>query len=166
MAWTTPKTDWAESNLVTETHLNDIGSNLAELKAPPSANYELDETSDYTTTSSSFVDIDDEELSLTIDTTGGDIMVGFIGSFNSSGDNHNFLELDLDGSAVAGDDGICKWRDRNEKTGFVYLITGVSATSHIIKLQWKRDAGTLTLYAGAGTSDADVHPQFWAREVS
>jgi hypothetical protein len=166
MAWTEPKTDWALGELVTQSDLNAIGDNLAALKEPPSANYELDEGSDYTTTSSSFVDIDATDLALTIETTGGDILVGFIGSFNSSGDNHNFLEIDLDGSPVGGDDGICKWRDRNEKTGFVYLITGVSAAPHTIKLQWKRDAGTLTLYAGAGTSDADAHPQFWAREVS
>jgi hypothetical protein len=165
MTWN-PKT-WSAGAVVTASDLNtELRDNLNTLKNPPSDNYELNEGSDYTTTSSSFVDIDATNLALSITTTGGDVMVGLIGSFNSSGDNHNFLEIDLDGSPVGGDDGICKWRDRNEKTGFVYLITGVSAGSHTIKLQWKRDAGTLTLYAGAGASDADVHPQFWAREVS
>ncbi|MEO1163712.1 MAG: hypothetical protein AAFV98_08020 [Chloroflexota bacterium] len=74
MAWTQPKT-WSNEPLVASdlnTHLRD---NMEALKEPPSANYELDETSDYTTTSTTFVDVDSTNLSLTLDTNGGDVKV-------------------------------------------------------------------------------------------
>ena len=48
---------------------------------------------------------------------------------------------------------------------FTFLATGLAAGTHTFKLQWKTGAATATMYAGAGTPNLDVHPQFWAREV-
>lgn len=174
MAWTTPRT-WATDELVTATIMNTyIRDNQTELKNPPTDMINIDEGADYTTTSASFADVDsagDPDLSLTITTSGGDVLIGFIGciSHSLSTGQANF-ELDIDGSPAAGDDGIFAVRvgattDRY-LVSFPYLIQGLSAGSHTIKLQWKTNSGTITMYAGAGTSLLDVHPHMWFREVS
>jgi hypothetical protein len=170
MAYTTPKT-WSNEPLVVSdlnTHLRD---NLDAIKDPPSANYELNESADYTTTSTSFADIDATEgkLQLTITTNGGDVMVHFHGSFNANGNVRVYLDIDVDGTRNGGDDGIVfNFIELNARQAisFTRLITGLSDGSHTFKLQWKVSANTATLHAGAGVSVSDVHPQFWAREVS
>jgi hypothetical protein len=166
-AWTTPAT-WAVDQLVTagdlNTHLRD---NLNALKTPPSAHYELDESSDYTTTSTSFTDVDATKLALTITTTGGDVFVHFHGVVTNSAVEQTYLNVDVDGSPVAGDGGITFQRGTDtESLSFTRLISGLEAGEHTFKLRWKVSGGTATLYAGAGTSGFDVHPQFWAREMS
>lgn len=168
MAWTTPRT-WSANELVTATIMNThIRDNLNALKSPPSGNYEADEVADYTTTSTSFTDIDATNFAFTLNTNGGDVIVTFVGNIRTAS-GRVYLTVDVDGSPVAGDDGICRMggTGNEEPFAFSYLVTGLSAGAHTFKLQWKMGINaTATLYAGAGTSGADVHPQFWAREVS
>lgn len=168
MAYTNPKT-WAVKEELTSSDLNTyVRDNLAALKDPPSDSYVLNEASDYTTTSTSFVDVDATNLALTITTTGGDVMVHFYGNFDGVAPNAVFVDVDLDGTRIGGDDGLIKYENPSYvvPVSFTRLITGLAAGSHTLKLQWKVSAGTTTLYAGAGTSTYDLHPQFWAREVS
>lgn len=163
MTWTQPKT-WASEPLTSgdlNTHLRD---NLEALKEPPSANYILNESSDYTTTSTSFVDVDATKLALTITTNGGDVMVHFHAMVANSS-QHTFWDIDVDGTRIGTNDGIVRGAGTSIVC-FTRLITGLAAGSHTFKLQWKVNAGTATLYAGAGTSNGDLHPQFWVREVS
>ncbi len=162
--WTTPKT-WTVDELVTasamNTHLRD---NLNALKTPPSAHYECDESSDYTTSAGAWVDVDATNLALTITTNGGDVLVHFHGNVYGSS-AHVWLDVAVDGTREGGDDGIVRARQSDYDTvSFTRLITGLSAGEHTFKLQWKSSNGTL--YAGAGTTNLDVHPQFWVREVS
>lgn len=163
--WTTPKT-WEDSELVTadllNTHLRD---NLEALKAPPTATYELDEA-DITTASTSFTDVA-ESLELTITTTGGDVWVWFFGMVENSVSQEVFFDIDVDGSRIAGDDGLWRTRATDSLQSVVIgrLISGLAAGEHTFKLQWKVDGGTVTLYAGAGTTNYDLHPQFGVREV-
>jgi hypothetical protein len=168
MPWTTPKT-WVNSEPLTAVDLNThLRDNLNALHAPPSAAYQLNETANYTTTSTTFVNVDntDGKLSLTLTTTGGAVMIGFFGYAYASG-NTGFLDVELDGTRIGGDDGLVVFYNNIATTSFVLLKTGLSAGSHTFKLQWKvAGGGTATLYAGAGTIGADVHPQFWVREVS
>ncbi len=168
MPWTTPKT-WVNSEPLTAADLNThLRDNLNALHAPPTAAFLANEVANYTTTSSTFVNIDntDGKLSLTITTTGGDVMVGFVGYVYGSG-NIGYLDVEMDGTRIGSDDGLAIFYNTIATTSFVILKTGVSAGSHTFKLQWKITAGgTATLYAGAGTSGADLHPQFWVREVS
>lgn len=135
-----------------------------------SDSYEADEGSDYTTTSTTFVDVDATNLSLTITTTGGNVMVGYSGTVRiDTVGAHVHLNVDVDGSVVAADDGIVSMRSTGvtiNSMSFVYLVTGLSAGSHTFKLQWKVSSSTATLYAGAGTSNNDIHPQFWVQELS
>jgi hypothetical protein len=167
MAWTTPKTDWVAGDAVTAALMNNIGNNLAALKAPPSSAYVVDESGSYTTTSASFVNVDATNLSLTITTTGGDVMVHFHGvTDHDSASGITYLDVDVDGARTAGDDGICGQFGTNESTvSFTRLISGLSAGSHTFKLQWKVSAGTGAIYTGSVAGRA-WHPQFWVREVS
>lgn len=162
--WTTPKT-WAVDELVTASALNThLRDNLNALKTPPSAHYESDEASDYTTTAGTWADVDATNLALTITTHGGDVLVHFHGTLQGSG-QHVFLDVAVDGTREGGDDGILRVRqDDYEAVSFTRLISGLSAGEHTFKLQWKSSSGTL--FAGAGTSNLDLHPQFWVREVS
>lgn len=175
MAWTEPKTWTAEPLVASDlnTHLRD---NLNEIKDPPTDHYEPNELTDYSTTSASFVNVDGTNLALTITTSGGDVMVAFHGYVrpgNNSDQVYFDVELDTVGNRIGGDDGIiAAMRAASGGTptripiSFVRLITGLAAGSHTFKLQWKVSGGTGELYAGAGTSGADLHPQFWVREVS
>ena len=168
MAWTTPKT-WADDELVTANVMNThIRDNLNALKTPPSDHYELNEASDYTTTSTSWVDVDSTNLALTITTSGGDVVVQFHGNFFIGSAAYMLLDIDVDGSRIGGDDGIFRYTNGSyyQTVSCTRLITGLSAGEHTFTLQWKVSSGTGTLYAGAGTSGWDVHPQFWAREMS
>ena len=169
--WTTPKT-WSTGEALTASDMNThIRDNLDALKAPPTDEYTCDESSEYTTTSASFVDVDATNLNLTITTTGGDVMVGFYGTVKHSAASSNGVkfDVDLDGSLIAGDDGLVGTNfaasNQIKAVSFVTLVTGLSAGSHTFKLQWNTAAATATLYAGAGASTFDVHPQFWVREV-
>lgn len=171
MAWTTPKT-WAAEPLTSSDLNTYLRDNQEALKYPPSANHEFSEASNYTTTSTTFVDVDatSGKFSHTITTNGGDVMVGFMGSFlhSSSGVlTAIFLDINVDGSAVGSTTGflVSTINASNVKKpmSFVYLITDLSAGSHTFKLQWKTGAATATLIAGAS---GYIHPQFWVREVS
>jgi hypothetical protein len=173
MSWTEPKT-WTNEPLVAgdlNTHLRD---NLEALKEPPTAHYELNESADYSVTSTSFVNVDGTKLSLTISTSGGDVMLAFHG-FVRAGTNSDtlYFDVEMDGARIGGDDGIiAAMRAASGGTptripvSFVRLVTSLAAGSHTFKLQWKVSGGTGELYAGAGTSGVDLHPQFWVREVS
>lgn len=169
MPWTNPKT-WTTGELLSAADLNtQLRDNLNALKAPPSAQFLANESTNYTTTSTTFVNVDNTagKFNLTITTTGGDVMIGFTGNFNTGGFNL-YLDVELDGARIAGDDGllVVSGAVAVQHGSFVHLKTGVTAASHTFKLQWKMGGGTGTLYAGAGTALYDVHPQFWVREVS
>ncbi len=173
MSWTAPKT-WEDNELVTadllNTHLRD---NLDALKSPPTAHFEANEASDYTTTSTSFVDVDGTagKFNLTITPSGSEVMVGFQGCVDNSGGNGISFDVDVDGGRVGGDDGIARVRGSSaadmHMVSFTRLVTSLEArVPHTFKLQWKVGASTGYLCAGAGTSTKDLHPQFWVREVS
>jgi hypothetical protein len=163
--WHQPAT-WTVGQLVTATNLNEqLRDNLEFLKTPPTSLYNLNQASDYTTTSTSFVDVDATNLSLTIVTAGGDVLITFMGFGGSSG--RIYLDVAIDGVRMAGDDGfLASANGVSTPVTLVALKQGLSAGSHTFKLQWKVNTGTGTLYAGAGTSSFDVHPQFFVREVS
>lgn len=167
--WSLPRT-WATGELVTASLLNThLRDNLEFIKTPPTAAYILNESGDYTTTSTSFVNVDGTKLALTITTAGGDVLVGFCGSILQSAATV-FFDVEVDGARTAGDDGLCvitpsSASARMNATCFK-LIQGLSPGVHTFKLQWKVNSGTATLFAGAGTSNGDIHPQFFVREVS
>ena len=173
MAYTTPKT-WTNEPLLASdlnTHLRD---NMDAIKDPPFDEAYINEATDYTTASTSLVDVDATEgkFQHTITTNGGDIMVWFCVSMEQSSTNQVYFEIDVDGSPLGGDDGL--YTVKNHTAGaragiwatWLGFVTGLSAGSHVFKLQWATNTGTATLYAGAATAGRDVHPNFGVREVS
>ncbi len=168
--WTAPRT-WADNDLVAAADLNEqLRDNQEFLKDPPTDIYDANEASDYTTTSTSFTDVDGTNFSLSLDTEGGDVLVWFSGNVrtNSAGQTIH-LNVSVDGSDNVADDGIIGTPVTGAQPGlpttFIRLIQGLAAGTHTFKLRWKTNTGTATLYAGAGTSNADVHPQFGVREI-
>lgn len=167
--WTPPAT-WTVNQLVTAGDLNEqVRDNLEWLKSPPMGFKKLDEGADYTTTSTNFV-IVDTTFGTTLNVVGGNVLVGFSGTIEVNGTNTVYVDVVRVGSGrVGGDDGIFGFR--RVSTGsvypcaFTYLVTGVPAGNQTFRLMWRVSGGTATLYSGAGTSNWDVHPMFWAREV-
>jgi hypothetical protein len=120
-----------------------IRDNQRALKDPPSQNYESNEGANYTRTGSAAFANVDADFNFSITTTGGDVIVSFVGvAFATSGGG---IPLQ-----------------------FTRLVTGLAAGVHTFNLQWAvEDAvNTITLYAGAGTASYDLHPQFWVRELT
>ncbi len=131
-------------------------------------NYIFDD-SNWQTNSTSFVDIDATDMVATITTTGNPVKVHFHGSFSCNANLNVYLNFAIDGTTHVANDGICR---QTILTGSIYtvsftrLVTGLSAASHTFKMQWRVASNTVTLLAGDGTSNADVHGQFWAEEIS
>lgn len=170
-SWSTPRT-WIADEIPTADVMNEhIRDQLNYLNLRPSDSYEVNEASDYTISTTTWTDIDATDLALTIETNGGDVMIGFFGTVAPSADNvYAYFDLMIDGARVAGDDGLLKVGDSDTgnhgPVSFVYLKRGLTAGSHTFKMQWRRTgAGSMTIYAGAGTSNGDLHPQFWVKEV-
>lgn len=100
-------------------------------------------TSGPTTTSTTYVDLTDMSFSIT--TSGGDILVFFVGGFqNSAAGNQVLLQLYVDaagGGAVSISEPV---------SGYVFSVasifrfTGISAGAHTIKAKWAVTAGTGT----------------------
>ena len=170
MAWTAPR-NWTPDELVDEDIMNvHVRDNLNALKTPPSADYVLNEAGDYSGAGAGWADIDSTNLSLTITTTGGDVMVHFHGLFwTTAGSVRVYLDVEVDGlgNRTAGDDGIIGDLVITSGTSiaFTRLITGLPAGAHVFDLQWNA-AAVHRMAAGAGTANFDTHSQFWAREVS
>lgn len=171
MSWTTPRT-WVTDELVTASVMNaHLRDNLNALKSPPSAQYVCDEASDYVTTSQTFVSVDSTNLKKTITTHGGDVMVHFHGAAGNDSDGRLYFDIGIDlaggGSRHAGNDGaLVVYGGHLAPVSFVRLISSLSAGAHTFELMWRVEQGSGYLYAGAGTTAKDVHPQFWVREVS
>lgn len=177
--WESPK-DWQTGAVVTAAEMNTyISNNLLALKNRVSAQYRLAEAADYSTTSTSFVDVDATRLALTLETTGGHLLVGFHGCMKAVGFGVYF-DVDIDGTRVGGDDGIIMTDPQStygaQSISFVRLVTGIEAGSHTVKLQWKKATATsnaVTLFAGGSTYistgtyvvEGMLHPQFWVLEV-
>lgn len=142
-----------------------------------SANYVLNEGAYYQTVLTSWTDVDATNLSLTINTNGGDVLVGFHGLawLVNTAATERIMKFDItvDGTPHAGDDGIAIIYSPTGVTviqhfSFVRMITGLSAGSHTFNLQWAINDGTNCigrLHAGEGTTNRDTHPQFWVKEL-
>jgi len=170
MAYTNP-TPLTTDHIVTAAEWNtDLVDNLQALKDPPTAHYELNEAADLTTTSTAWADVSTTKLTLSVTTTGGDLLVGFCGVVHKATDGRVYFDLQVDGvGGVAGDDGFIALEQATGRgpLSFTYLVTGLAAGAHTLALRWKiTGTGAATIYAGAGTANLDLHPQFWAREVS
>jgi hypothetical protein len=173
MGWTTPKTDWANFDVPSSQDFNTyVRDNELALKDPVSAVSDIDEALDYTTTSTTFENVDATEgkFQHTIVSTGGDLFVGFMGVVTHNGSGYIYFDVAVTGTPQGGDDGIIFSRANStadrRPVFFVYMIQGLTAdTTYVITLQWKVSGGLGTLYAGQ-TATYAVHPKMWMREMT
>lgn len=170
MTYVAPSTRTTGELITSAIWNQDITNNILALKNPPSDSVEGDNSTDYTTTSDTFTDVD-PDLSLDVATQGGDLYVHFHGGLRLT--SHSvYFDLKLNAVRMGGDDGICAvygtiGAGDAGGVSFTRRLYGLVADDYNIVLQWKVTTGaTATLYAGAGTSGGDMHPQFWAREVN
>lgn len=156
MAWTSPTTR-STNDLITASIWNtDLVNNLLALKSPPTASYVFG--GPYSTTSTSEVDVDTTNLSLTITTTGGDVLVGWLSTFYMSvSGNTCTLNVTMDGANLLSIGNVGQFNQANLIAGgFTALKTPVAAGAHTFKLRWKVSASQANMMSGI----------FWVREVS
>lgn len=175
--WTTPRT-WAAGELVTATIMNSyVRDQQNALKTPASVYGYLDEAADYTIASTTFADVDGSDLAFTFTTGAGILCCMFLVTpFYSSGTGNAQICFDIkvDGTRYGGDDGITQAFVTSgsaplHQSVMVFCAVPVDAGSHEVKLQWMRytsSSVTAGLYAGAGTSQHDLHPQIFIWETA
>lgn len=128
--------------------------------------YTADEASNYSVSSSSFSNVDGTHLVLDI-TPGnkaitGQALIGFHGNVWVPASQTGFFNLLVNGTLQAAGDGILFAPAGTLPVSFTRLVTGLNVgTLNRVYLQAKVTGGTMTVLAGAGTGNADVHPQFW-----
>ena len=160
MAWTTPKT-WASEPLTSldlNTYVRD-NQNYLKGRVDATAKQYVRTATNYTTTSTTLVDVDATNLAHTITTDGEDVLVTLAGyaNINSTGGRMT-LAVDIDGTpyTILYLRSTASGADFN--VSFSYLFTGLTAASHTFKLQWKMSSDTGTLYAGALLFDVREAP--------
>jgi hypothetical protein len=156
-------------DLLTATHMNNIVGNIEYLVAGV---YEVQEpatAADYTTTGTSFSDVDatewDVDIDTTADATGVLVRAQFVAQNTST--NSNYYELTRDGSALGGGaNGIVDIQfpvgNQDIPVTLEWLDTGITpGNSHSYRLQHKVSAGTGAIKA----SSVAYSPLFTAKEV-
>ncbi len=167
MAWTNPKT-WMAGEVVGANDLNEqLRDNMSYLHSRPHQRIVRTATADYTTTSTTFVDIDSTNLSITLTVSSGTVMVGFsaITRINTNSGTWPAFDFTIDGVRfTTAPYGLIHFYSASlldAPVNYTVLVTDLTVGAHIFRPQWRNIvAGTLTLYA---TSNPVI---FWAMEVA
>jgi len=127
---------------------------------PAIASYKRTSAS-YTTTSTTFVDVDGTNMALAITTGARRVLVGFVGTVEQTVDGQLVdFDIDVDGTRVGGTNGLIRHRQyasnggntMAENASFTFLTDALTAASHTFKLQWKVSSGSGTI-GGNSTSE-------------
>jgi len=160
MVWTEPA-EWEVGDVLTDERLNEeIRDNLLALKDPPNALYTL--AGNYTTTSTTFVDVDGTNLALTVTPAGTKVIIilNLVLEHDTSLAITTFDILKTGVSISPGALGIGSVRHQNTTNPSklipftrVLTVTGLTAnTSVTFKLQWKTSGGTATIMGATALS--------------
>src|SRR5688572_3974380 len=107
--WVTPRT-WSAGELITASIMNaHVRDQLNALKTPAGGYVFVNEGTDLSTTSTSFVDADATDLALTFTSGGGDVLLGFTAAITSSGASaKNYFDIheSVANARIGGDDGL------------------------------------------------------------
>lgn len=169
MAWTAPKT-WTSEPLTSidlNAQLRD-NQNYLKDRMDNSGHFTADAAGNYTTTSTSFVDVDATNLSLTLRTHGGDALLGFTAAvYSQSNGGKIFFNVAVDSVDYFAGNGITQLTilnagdvHRHKPLCLVVLIPGLSADSHTFTLRWKTSN-----HNTAVIETVHLHPQFWVKEL-
>jgi len=170
-AWTSPTT-WT-ATLVTVAQFNQqIRDNLLALKSPPVAIAMPNDI--YTTSSTSFVDIDTDDFSCSVTFAGSVALIWFVCTLQHSdtGGIINF-NISVDDVNQYGDDGIACIRPMDFTTShrmpvtIIHRLSGITPGTRNIRMKWKTSGATATLHAhGGGGNGANIYSQFGVVELT
>ncbi len=169
MSWTQPKT-WSSEPLTSldlNTYMRDNQNHLKD-RLDNSDSRIIGLSSSYSTSSTEWVDVDSQNLSLTLNTHGGDVLLGFSGSVSNGRDSRRTnLNIAVDGADYFADDGVTSLMvagsndvGRSKPLCIVVLIPDLAAGSHSFVLRWKSQLNGVAAMEAVAT-----HPQFWTKEV-
>lgn len=173
MVWTAPIT-WVDELSDASDFNTQIRDNLLALKHPPTSHYESNEGSDYSNTSGDWADID-TDTNFAFTSYGGAILLGMICTTKPISEfavDFTIFDVEIDGTRIKNSAGGIASAAQRKRVSFLYLIEGIAAGVHNIKFQFRAAQSSDGLsvdahvYAGAGTTNYDVHPRFWVREIS
>lgn len=131
------------------------GANTAAKWVPASASYKRS-TGDYSTSSTSFVDVDGTNLALTITTKAHRCLVTFTGVITTTGGAAGvFLDVLVDGVSVSGGLGgvlgiSVPTATNVHNASFSFITDVLTAASHTFKLRYRTSANTAEI-KGDGT---------------
>lgn len=160
MPWNTPIT-WVASQVVTAPNLNEqIRDNLLYLVSRPKQAIRRINAAVYTTTSTSFVNIDATNLSIDLTLVSGNVLVCFQAAtvVDATYTGNAAVDFSIDGT-----------RHANTTNGFgfalgagtgangtiinyVVPVTGLSVGSHQFRAMWRTNAATAMLQSASTTS--------------
>lgn len=138
----------------------DVTDNIIYLHSgKPASLIARNNTTDYSTSSATFTDVDATNLTITLTISTGRVLVCFAGTCYNSGGNTPDLSLDVDIDGVrmgAGTDGLVTEKlignQEKQAMAFTLLKTGLSVGSHTFRLQWKATAGPVYLRSSSAQS--------------
>ncbi len=155
MGWTTPKT-WNVDELVTaammNTHLRD---NMNYLFSPN--RQQKTGNANYSTTSTSFVDVDSSNLSFSLETYGGPVLVwAMVACKVSTSGAYIGLDVEVDGTRLGAgySSGLAKFASIYTAPVTIFRVVELSAGTHTFKLQWRVSGGTGYIYGGSTNAQA------------
>lgn len=160
--WKTPIT-WTVDQLVSADDLNEqVRDNLEYLLSPNHQQIIYNNGGNLTLTNVvNFQDIDSANLSITLNTHGGPVLVRFMSSGHSNGtSNPCHLDLTVDGTRVGAAHTLGLLTLGIDNAAWIpvnlsLLITGLAAGPHIFRPQWRTQAsGTFTLRANSSDNPA------------
>jgi len=150
MAWTAPKT-WTVDGVLTAADMNThVRDNLRYLLSPNKGVILHDNGADYSTTSTAWVYVDPTNLSITITTHGGPVLVlasvrASQGSIDTGG-----VDVAVDGTRIGA---AAAFGLGNLTNAWIYFpictIVALSAGSHTFRLQYRAASSTTTIYSNA-----------------
>lgn len=156
MTWTTPKT-FTAGMVITETDLNThLRDNLNALKMPPFQQIVTASAGVFATTASTAVPISTANLSVTLNTFGGDVQAVFQGVCPNAGGMFN---LDYDGTAWTDRPSGIIYSRQDDRFMFYHVwVTGLPSGTHTFRPTWHGTGQALNL------DITGVPAIFWVRE--
>lgn len=127
-------------------------ANMEYLLSPSHEAIVRNNSGNYSTTSTSFVDVDATNLAVTLTTYGGPVLIAISALvYNTTSGNAVYLDVDIDGTRYGNSYscGLLRFispsASAEQPAVLCFLIKNLTAGSHTFKLQWCTAAGTANM---------------------
>jgi hypothetical protein len=147
MAWTTPKT-WTTGAVLSKADLDEqVRDNMTYVHSGKPASQLIVYGGDYTSANNGYIDVDATNLSITLSTTTGRVLVTAMAAVSSASGHNVGVGVTVDGVFVAVSLGYADTTP--EGVPIVAFKLGLSIGSHTFRLQWNPGGTSSTLSANA-----------------